>query len=402
MVFRRISYLICLVSIILFLFQTTIEFNFTNIVSGDFVFKPHLSSYYHNTINRDIKGGRFSKINLTHYNQRNVLITRNNGAILPLNILFSSGGGDFVGILFIPCFRILISTSIDIFVTCQKRLIAIDGHLRNVENDYDLKSSSQVMENEFKNTSLLQLQKFLITWESNLGSPLLACYNYATTGIGNLVLHSDLPKKNNSLVALNQAEVYHFKDAKFLTVNSIIKLVITLLIVFLALFLAFGYKVILLKKKSRGSNYSLKVENDNKPGVLEEKNERIKQGTPELNLGRHEMKNHLHEKGGSFDFFFIKENNKYLKINTSQITHFKGYGDYVQMHTFDGVHLLNLKMSKVASVFASCGFVRVHRSYVVSIENIDLINKKTIKIDNKEIPVSDSYWESFIEEIPKI
>jgi DNA-binding LytR/AlgR family response regulator len=40
-------------------------------------------------------------------------------------------------------------------------------------------------------------------------------------------------------------------------------------------------------------------------------------------------------------------------------------------------------------------FVRIHKSYIISFNHIEVIEKNWVKICGKEMPIGDSYRESF-------
>jgi DNA-binding LytR/AlgR family response regulator len=40
-------------------------------------------------------------------------------------------------------------------------------------------------------------------------------------------------------------------------------------------------------------------------------------------------------------------------------------------------------------------FIRIHKSYIVSVAHLDTIEKSSVKIGQEEIPLSESYKESF-------
>jgi DNA-binding LytR/AlgR family response regulator len=93
------------------------------------------------------------------------------------------------------------------------------------------------------------------------------------------------------------------------------------------------------------------------------------------------------------DFVFIKSAYKFYKIKFNEILFCEGMKDYTQVHIINRekpiITLQNLKT--FVSKLPSDQFIRVHRSFVVSINNIDIVSKNEITIGKKELPIGESY-----------
>lgn len=107
------------------------------------------------------------------------------------------------------------------------------------------------------------------------------------------------------------------------------------------------------------------------------------------------------QKPDEADYIFIKKGNNLVKTLIEDITHFEGFGDYVKVHTTTQTYALNLKLSEIEERFADRGFMRIHRSFIIHLSKVDLIKNRKIVINGSEIPVSNSYWDRFIESVPK-
>jgi DNA-binding LytR/AlgR family response regulator len=93
------------------------------------------------------------------------------------------------------------------------------------------------------------------------------------------------------------------------------------------------------------------------------------------------------------DFVFIKSAYKFYKIKFSDILFCEGMKDYTQVHILNRekpiITLQNLK--NFVSKLPSDQFIRVHRSFVVSLSNIDMVSKNEITIGKKDLPIGESY-----------
>ena len=93
------------------------------------------------------------------------------------------------------------------------------------------------------------------------------------------------------------------------------------------------------------------------------------------------------------DFVFIKSAYKFYKIKFSDILFCEGMKDYTQVHILNKekpiITLQNLKT--FVSKLPPDQFIRVHRSFVVSLSNIDMVSKNEITIGKKDLPIGESY-----------
>jgi two-component system, LytTR family, response regulator len=94
------------------------------------------------------------------------------------------------------------------------------------------------------------------------------------------------------------------------------------------------------------------------------------------------------------DYIFVKTEYKTVKISLKDILYIESMRDYVifQLKTERVSSLLSIK--DVESALPE-DFVRVHRSFIVSVSKIDAIERNTIIIAGKNIPVGENYREAF-------
>ncbi len=57
-------------------------------------------------------------------------------------------------------------------------------------------------------------------------------------------------------------------------------------------------------------------------------------------------------------------------INRSEITHVEAHGDYARLHTPAGSHLVRTPLSALEEEWAGAGFLRIHRSLLVSLAHV--------------------------------
>jgi len=103
------------------------------------------------------------------------------------------------------------------------------------------------------------------------------------------------------------------------------------------------------------------------------------------------------------DYVFIKSEYKLIKINLSDILYLSGLRDYTQVFLKGKVSplttLQNLK--DFESKLPENSFIRVHRSYIVSLSQVDSISRNEISIGTHTIPIGNAYRQLLDDMISK-
>ena len=92
------------------------------------------------------------------------------------------------------------------------------------------------------------------------------------------------------------------------------------------------------------------------------------------------------------DSIFVRSDRKMVKINFSEIMYIESVGDYLKIHLPDRKTVLTRDtISNMEGRLPRHDFLRVHRSFLVSVRHIDSYTSDTIGIGKYEIPISRSY-----------
>ncbi len=97
------------------------------------------------------------------------------------------------------------------------------------------------------------------------------------------------------------------------------------------------------------------------------------------------------------DFLFLKSEYKIRRINFNDIHYIEGLKDYVKVFLIgEKKPVLSLTSLKtLESKLPATMFMRVHRSYIVNLDTIEIIERFRIVYGDVRIPVSDQYKERF-------
>ncbi|HEY4197785.1 MAG TPA: LytTR family DNA-binding domain-containing protein [Mucilaginibacter sp.] len=99
------------------------------------------------------------------------------------------------------------------------------------------------------------------------------------------------------------------------------------------------------------------------------------------------------------DYFFIKCGSKYEKIFFEDILYVEGMQNYVNIYTLKGKFVTMLSLKNLEENLNQKSFIRVHKSYIVSISKIDGIEGNEIFIQTARIPISRNYREQVIARV---
>lgn len=91
------------------------------------------------------------------------------------------------------------------------------------------------------------------------------------------------------------------------------------------------------------------------------------------------------------EFIFIRDSNIIRRIKLDDILFAEAMGDYVKLYTQQKFFAIHTTLKAVEERLPLTNFLRVHRSYIVSIPKIDTIQDGAIIINNKPVPVADGY-----------
>jgi DNA-binding LytR/AlgR family response regulator len=89
---------------------------------------------------------------------------------------------------------------------------------------------------------------------------------------------------------------------------------------------------------------------------------------------------------------YVRSEYALIKILHSEIRYLETMDDYIKIHTTDGKIILTLmSMKKILNKLPSNDFIRVHRSFAVSLSNITSIRNQTILLRDTTIPIGVNY-----------
>lgn len=102
------------------------------------------------------------------------------------------------------------------------------------------------------------------------------------------------------------------------------------------------------------------------------------------------------------DYFFVKADNKLVKVSFADILFIEGMKDYLKMQLKSGAPIvIHQTMKGMEDQLPSNRFMRIHKSYIVSLEAIQAIEGTIVHIGKNQIPVSNTYRETLLAAVGK-
>lgn len=97
------------------------------------------------------------------------------------------------------------------------------------------------------------------------------------------------------------------------------------------------------------------------------------------------------------DFIFVKTEHKIQKIQLDDILYIEGLKDYISIFTKSERVITLQNMKKMEETLPKGDFIRVHKSYIVSLDKVESIERSRISISGKVIPIGDTYRDEFFK-----
>lgn len=97
------------------------------------------------------------------------------------------------------------------------------------------------------------------------------------------------------------------------------------------------------------------------------------------------------------DYIFVKSDYRLIKIDLKDLIYIEGLKDYVKYYTINSEKpILSLKsMKSLEQELSGKSFMRVHRSFIVNLKKVTVVERNQIVFGTKRIPVSEKHKGKF-------
>ena len=91
------------------------------------------------------------------------------------------------------------------------------------------------------------------------------------------------------------------------------------------------------------------------------------------------------------DFIFVRSDRRMLKITFSDIIYIESLSDYIKIHLKDQCIVTRETISAIEAKLPQKDFLRIHRSYIISLKKIESFTNEEVTVNRKALPISRSY-----------
>lgn len=96
-------------------------------------------------------------------------------------------------------------------------------------------------------------------------------------------------------------------------------------------------------------------------------------------------------------FIYLRVDRKMVKVLLDDILYIESDKDYVKVYTEKGYLITRQTIASVEAMLSDSKFIRVHRSYIVSLSKLKSFTADTVEIGNKELPIGKLYRNIFLK-----
>lgn len=99
------------------------------------------------------------------------------------------------------------------------------------------------------------------------------------------------------------------------------------------------------------------------------------------------------EKHNTQGYFFVNVDYKLLKVVTADVIWIEGLKDYIKIHLKSTARPIVTRMSMkgIEEELPPGEFIRIHKSYIISVSHITAVMKNSVFIGDLELPVGENY-----------
>ncbi len=99
------------------------------------------------------------------------------------------------------------------------------------------------------------------------------------------------------------------------------------------------------------------------------------------------------------DHFFIKEDGLSKRIDYADVRYVNSFGNYVRIYTTAGKHMVADTMKHLEETLPTDRFLRIHKSYIINLGQVDQAHGKQVMIAGQELPVGNAYRQGLLERL---
>jgi len=97
----------------------------------------------------------------------------------------------------------------------------------------------------------------------------------------------------------------------------------------------------------------------------------------------------------------VKVDGYFMDIELDQLLFAQSFGNYVKLHTIKRTYLASITTSELEKCLPEKNFMRIHKSYIVALDKIDVTEKDFVIIKNEKLPIGITYKRELSDRLKK-
>ncbi len=96
-------------------------------------------------------------------------------------------------------------------------------------------------------------------------------------------------------------------------------------------------------------------------------------------------------------FLFLKDGYKQIKVTLDDILYIQSDGNYLNVFTAESKVNTRMTLNQIFELLSPDKYIRIHNSYIINVENIQIIESNHVVINGTKIAIGPQYKERFLE-----
>lgn len=111
---------------------------------------------------------------------------------------------------------------------------------------------------------------------------------------------------------------------------------------------------------------------------------------------KHKMSQKQEVKNSSI---FIRKEGSLIPLHSSEIYYAEGSDNYTYLHTTDGKQVVSQTLKSIEDQLRSENFIRIHKSFLVNIRKIDMIENSVVFVLGNPLPIGKVYKKGLMDSL---
>lgn len=98
-------------------------------------------------------------------------------------------------------------------------------------------------------------------------------------------------------------------------------------------------------------------------------------------------------------YIFLKVDKEQKKVFLNEILYIEGLKDYIKVYTLQGMYVVYERLGYMEAKLPESKFIRVHKSFIVSLNKVSKYTNEVLNINQQEIPLGRIYKQNFLNKV---